>query len=1518
MPNEPSTDGTFRVSYADMGIMTPEEIALLPRFDESEMQAALDNARAGTELWTQESSAGTEIVERTLAAFGSSLPLELRIAEGPERQAFRLRCYEVLRGYRDADPEERDRKLRRLIALPRMHMRRLVGSHSPRIRRRFASQQLLGQVCTQKPPEQQTDQRPRKERTATEHSDSCVRAAFKLACQGYIGRAASALVRPPPVEIDLTQKIADLTKLHPQGEEPTGVTLPLNPVHTLASVTISEVRASVRGCMNGSAAGADGWTFEALHDALEHDAFAYEFVAVIVDICNCDIAEDTRTLLASSWLVGIPKGTTAADGTRPIALGSVLLKVAATRSLASATKKLQERFRGSQFGCATKGGGEFIVHSVRRFLRTGVRPNGSVAGGRRVVITLDFANAFNSPQRQAMWEATKTFPELVGIFAVSYAMRSPLFIVGSNEMLWSERGARQGTVDGPVSFALTLQNVLNAANSSPDAQVLAYLDDVTILADSPEAAERIVADFAARAEVLGMLLKPTKCEVVTANEQTTWIDLPTLEPFRRARVVKLLGASIGMRDDTEEEHLLAREGDKAKVFMDRLRLGASPQLFTVLRQCGVPKLAYAVRVHAAAVSRRLCQLFDARVEEVIGNWASTPALTERQRLIIALPRTMGGLGLTRMELIAPAAYHASMSTALQGARRITNQAALASIIYQDVRERTCTHDPELRHFLDVHSLDGTDAGLSFTGARVHPDVFGALLRSAISADARTVIPGVRALPCHGCRRDYATGGAWGEHVSSCAVARGGHVTKRHNALASLIRRGLADAGFQPDATEPRDLAHYNCRCGLTSLPHETYIEHRKTCQSAGKQPLHVSGPDIRYSFDGNTWVADVTIVNLMTATHMQQTADSAFEVARQGKHARYDELCARAGVKFLPLPASANGHLGRELVALANIIADRTFRERLSVRREWSAAVCHGSAVGRLAAEESCGLRPATIALNQVRLAEGFRHQPLELPADADEPQSRTVAMPPLLPTPEPDLSLEDRITLGVSRALREHLDTLSVTWVSQARTVLDEESRARRAASEERRAQEGNEAAEVEEPSAAEPPIAEDTEAEEFRVRVAAETDRDAVERIILANRVAAEEQAASQRAKLLKASTALRRETDARAAQYAAISAHSNGLADIAHQQAEQLRRASSEATARAEAEANTVAALADQLERETAAASATMRAARDAAAAAQKRAHAQREELARVAEAAQRETEAARESRAQSECRAQFLVARTAEGVARIAETRTQEQLDFARAKLQRSREISQKQREDLAMARASPSVAPGDSFAAEMPPLAREHSYVPSHPHHHHAVISSPAPHAPHTASTPRASPSACPSSAPEPSPSISHCPVAPVAAPVSAADAAFDQAWATRAAVKRRRRQQERSLDLSPEQQPRERSSMAPMHNAAAHLGPPTSFESGSQNSSACSSRASSSAPAGPRSGLNTVSWLNNTTSQAVNNVVPSATASPYAKSTAPIAPAPACSVSSAASRRSAAPERVDDINDFKENNVGTY
>jgi hypothetical protein len=1107
LPGSCSSGGRFRAAYVYVRMIAAADMPVPLRVVDAAagVVTVADRPDAHAPLWTESADTGDDVVDATLASLGRPAALDRRAEDGAPRQAFRQLAANAIAGYRDAAGDEaaRDRRLRRLLALVRMHMRRLVGNASPRVRRRFAEAQLAGSVCTQRvaadaPP---TASRPRP--TDDEHAERCVKAAHRLASQGLTGRAAAALVRPLPADVDMERRFRDLQALHPAGDEPSGVALPETPVFTSKAFSVADLRATVRAGMTGSAPGLDGWTFEALHDAMEHASFAADFHAIAVDICNGRVADGTRHALADSALLGIPKPGN--DGTRPIALGSVVFKVAATQAIAAANATLRAKFAGTQYGCAVKGGSEYIVHNVRRFVRERIWPGGGPrrAGEERVVACVDFSNAFNTPSRQKMWEAVCPIPELVGIFATSYAKHAALHVVGCGRTIVSASGARQGTVDGPVTFALVLQAALTAANATPGAQCLAYLDDVTVIAENATAAEQALRTLLFHAAAVGLKANIAKCEVLLAGSNACVPDGSLLGAFRATTTLKLLGASIAQEDALEAVHLWEREVGKAQLLLERLRLGASPQMFEILRRCVIPKLCHAVRVHNADVSRKLTQHFDANVEELVAFW-SQAHIAERQRLIMSLPHALGGMGLTRLEMVAAAAYFASCSTATRGFRKVVDQASLCAAVYREVLDRAVTADSELRRHLEVHALAGSDRVLCDVASRPHCDLFGAALRQFLMADANTVGVHDRDLDCPGCHHRFAKGGAWAQHVAGCVLASK-FVTKRHNAVVALLRRWLSEAGYRPDVGEPRDLARYVCGCGGT-FSAEGYAKHRDVC-AWPRQQTRTSGPDVRwYPAAGRTVVGDVTVINLLVARHADESADDAFAAATMAKNERYGALCALAQNEFVTLAASANGLLGSTLKELVYHLADVLVRDRQSMMSQMSATIAYGSAAARLSCEAAIGRQPPTIEPQQVRLLRSFlRAGPvLALPRVCPGDDAGLLAAPPRV-------TLEDRIAAGVESAVRAGLQDFAVQVVTLVRAAEEEKRRVARAAANATRGDDADDVDDADEAEHAERPGAlqptpdeadDDAASARFRRRVAVRTAAEhAARRIVLAN---------------------------------------------------------------------------------------------------------------------------------------------------------------------------------------------------------------------------------------------------------------------------------------------------------------------------------------------------------------------------------------------------------------------------------
>ena len=207
IPGEPSAAvgerPEFRATYVGAVQLLPaDEAALLPPLCSVTADAPFVAAPGsrGARLWEASFDTSDAVVDATLGELGRALPLLRRVDDGTMRQAFRQLAATAIRGYREADTAGRDAKLRRLIALPRMHLRRLVGTATRRVREQHAMQQLSGAVCEQGVAVAPAHGSRRRAAPSDAELDAlCVRSAYKLAAEGLVGRAAAdeGRARPP-------------------------------------------------------------------------------------------------------------------------------------------------------------------------------------------------------------------------------------------------------------------------------------------------------------------------------------------------------------------------------------------------------------------------------------------------------------------------------------------------------------------------------------------------------------------------------------------------------------------------------------------------------------------------------------------------------------------------------------------------------------------------------------------------------------------------------------------------------------------------------------------------------------------------------------------------------------------------------------------------------------------------------------------------------------------------------------------------------------------------------------------------------------------------------------------------------------------------------------------------------------------------------------------------------------------------------------------------------------------------
>ena len=391
----------------------------------SEKHVREDAERARPNIWDQHPRTEEDVLD-AISGAGSyrfktyrNLGIDLH---DPFRKLLRNAIGED--GYSASMPSEsRAMKVMTWMSVPLIHLRRLDGQRQA-TRGFHLRSQLIGNVCTPTVLVKPTPPRlPREASDAFQVATRRVAQTMKHAIEGNVSTANKTLNRPEAPSKPIDETYENLCKLHPDGAPPMNIVLPAVPLYSKDSVSVEAVRKIVQGCSTKETSpGPSQWTFELLHIALG-DAFNAEcFRNVIIDICNGALPDFVDLALSASNILGIPKEN---GSERPIAMGETFLKVAASVSMAREYKNLVNAFRHSQFGVATPGGADLIVHHVRSFVCAGIRPFSSeVAGVGRVVWTLDGSNAFNTPARQGMYDNILKYKchGLLGVFKVG--MRS--------------------------------------------------------------------------------------------------------------------------------------------------------------------------------------------------------------------------------------------------------------------------------------------------------------------------------------------------------------------------------------------------------------------------------------------------------------------------------------------------------------------------------------------------------------------------------------------------------------------------------------------------------------------------------------------------------------------------------------------------------------------------------------------------------------------------------------------------------------------------------------------------------------------------------------------------------------------------------------------------------------------------------------------------------------------------------------------------------------------------------------
>ena len=888
--------------------------------------------------------------------------------------------YSAARGDTPADELLRADIWHALLSLPKRSMVQLSGMGiSSHLRNAFATAQLfagkvLRQVCVMALGIRATgaDEQPDRD----DIDARTVRSARALGKQGFVGKSSQRLAAEPLPEQDAKVMGDNLERLHPAGSDPV-LSLPAaagaaadgaaavfkaSKDGPLRAPTCADFKALVKGAMNGCATGGSAWTEEMLFDVCEADPATGAILAqMITDLGNAWVPESVQRRIVAGDLVGIPKPD---GGTRPIAMSECFLKLATRMALAHDAKAVKAVFGNIQLGVNVPNGAETIVHATRAFIRG---DDGAAADlvDKRVVMALDFSNAFNCPDRQLMWERVRDLPALRGIYALEYARASDLRLrCDPGRVVKSRRGTRQGTTGGPVFFCLAMHPVLLEAARVPGVnRVFAFMDDVTILAENRAAAARAAAIIQQGAAAISMSLNPKKCEILSRSTPTKTNTI--VDEFANVSVLKLLGASIGFTDAAEKKHLLDRVGGKFADWFRRVKLMACPVGAAVLAVAGIPKLGFLLRTHSPHVTVDVAKQFDSSVEDIWSTWAMCD-VDERTRAMAHLPPSLGGLGLTRNEQMAQFAYRASLASVgmvgPDGARE-KSQAALARPHFEEMAEYVDS-DPLLKRTRELNAQPGALTLLRDVTARATTRSLGGFMRTVLGAHLAGC---PSSIPCPGCGKSLSAQD-FGSHAATCARVPGTNASSAHQAHKNVVHRLCALAKVSIQSREPRDCHTTVCPGCKVDMRWTAWAAHKTTCRLYDER-VHSEpksrGPDIRIGLDpeeltaptARSTLVDVTGVSALAESNRNKPLAQLHRDRDREKHALYDPMAAELDEVLVVASASAEHGImsrpERTLVARLGRHAGMTEPEACRmVQREIQAA--HGAA--RANAEDKAGL----------------------------------------------------------------------------------------------------------------------------------------------------------------------------------------------------------------------------------------------------------------------------------------------------------------------------------------------------------------------------------------------------------------------------------------------------------------------------------------------------------------------------------------------------------------------------------
>lgn len=460
------------------------------------------------------------------------------------------------------------------------------------------------------------------------------------------------------------------------------MSLPVADIPDSYNIDSAETDCIVKRLDHGARAGPSGWNAAMLSVCLQDEETSRGIALLTKDIINANVFTDplSRQLLLSTTLIALDKQD-GAGGVRPIAMGELFYKIAATYALSQINPAhMGQLFNRVQCGVGTAGGSDKAIHLINALRISGHSPNTSI------VMKIDVRNAFNCLDRDANIRA---------LIATAYATRptwklhqwayneepTPLLVFHPElhhlmHVLLSSQGVKQGDTLASFNFALTAQPVYELiVDTFRNVSGVAVLDDFTLIGEYTAVFEALKL-LKLELHKINLEVRLDKCEVLMppairdASDRTIYYNIQRACAQHGMRLqehsMELLGSMISWNDHDLTAFCVTKV-KQLTTFLTRLHHDSgylcAQSAFLLLRYCALSRMNYLARCMPPHVMTAAAMAFDEmllhtllKIMQIERSDMSEHALTQMR-----LRLRNGGLGLRQLQHVSAAAYLSSLA-----------------------------------------------------------------------------------------------------------------------------------------------------------------------------------------------------------------------------------------------------------------------------------------------------------------------------------------------------------------------------------------------------------------------------------------------------------------------------------------------------------------------------------------------------------------------------------------------------------------------------------------------------------------------------------------------------------------------------------------------------------------------------------------------------------------------------------------------------------------------------------------